>query len=852
MTISATQVRKTFTGDGSTTAFTYNYRFLANADLKVYLNGTLKTLTTHYTVSGAGDAGGGTVTFLVAPALNDEIVVLNDPSATQTLDLQDNDTFPAESLEAVLDRLTLQIQRCRDLIARGISLADTDISAASTELPTPEANGFWRWNAAGTAVEWVQLDLESAGAAALKTDLANRTDTTKGSRLLGWLSSAAGAGGRWLSEKLADQVSVTDFGVVGDGVADDYAGVQAALTAAAGKELYFPAGTYRLAGGTPIIPSNTRLVLDPQAIIVQPNKGNNSAFAMAPGTIGVTIEGGDIRGPWYGTGPGLWQGVTNSVTVDGDTLADLAENIGICVRGRWYQREILGYNAAQMGALTDTSSRIAIRNVRIDGFGQEAVFADRVTGFEVSGCTLLNCGRGGVRMYGVLRGNIDGNVVGNMSPGWDGDYPNWNVYGITCTRMQGTVSIPDPNLTISRITQDVAVTNNHVYNCHTWKSLDNHGSSDIRFIGNKCLNSYIGLGLDQGGTDANRGIAPAVRNVIMGNVFESKGAQYMRAGMTLYGHNSTDQACESPVVVGNTFIGYGGSDTDGAISLSNVRNAVITGNSIKNASRAAIATVAVVDDCTISGNTIDDPKMYVTVAVSAGGAGYTQAATTCSVSGGGGTGLVVVPIVTAGAVTSFNVVHPGTGYTSAPAITVNGDGAGATGTATLNAAYGVINQAGTASATINNNTFHNRTQATFRAISLATPSAGYGIKVGNENRFISDTGSMTKVYPSLVNEAGGSFGRIPHAMARVTAAGAITSSIGVASVTKTGTGAYDVVLSTAGGSINNMIPDATPYATLNLARASMTGAGTLTVNTASTAGAAADAGFVLTVWNVSP
>jgi len=46
--------------------------------------------------------------------------------------------------------------------------------------------------------------------------------------------------------KLAGQLSVKDFGAVGDGVANDTAAIQAALTAgqALGKSIYFPAGTY--------------------------------------------------------------------------------------------------------------------------------------------------------------------------------------------------------------------------------------------------------------------------------------------------------------------------------------------------------------------------------------------------------------------------------------------------------------------------------------------------------------------------------------------------------------------------------------------------------------------------------
>lgn len=54
--------------------------------------------------------------------------------------------------------------------------------------------------------------------------------------------------------KLNDVVSVKDFGAVGDGVTDDTAAVQSALTAVlSGGELFFPAGTYLM---SPLVVSN--------------------------------------------------------------------------------------------------------------------------------------------------------------------------------------------------------------------------------------------------------------------------------------------------------------------------------------------------------------------------------------------------------------------------------------------------------------------------------------------------------------------------------------------------------------------------------------------------------------------
>ncbi len=58
------------------------------------------------------------------------------------------------------------------------------------------------------------------------------------------------------------------------------------------------------------------------------------------------------------------------------------------------------------------------------------------------------------------------------------------------------------------------------------------------------------------------------------------------------------------------------------------------------------------------------------VNISNGGSGYTDAATTASVIGGGGTGAIIVPVIdpVSGAITSMNVVSGGSGYDSVPGI----------------------------------------------------------------------------------------------------------------------------------------------------------------------------------------
>ena len=56
--------------------------------------------------------------------------------------------------------------------------------------------------------------------------------------------SGIGAVERTNQDKLREVISVKDFGATGNGVTDDTASIQDAITAAAGKALYFPGGTY--------------------------------------------------------------------------------------------------------------------------------------------------------------------------------------------------------------------------------------------------------------------------------------------------------------------------------------------------------------------------------------------------------------------------------------------------------------------------------------------------------------------------------------------------------------------------------------------------------------------------------
>ena len=156
MTVSSSTSRVQFNGNGSTTVFAYSFKIFDEDDLTVIVrsaNGTetVKTITTHYTVSGVGNAGGGNVTMLTAPASGETLTILREQDLVQELDLVENDPFPAQSLEDALDKLTFIVQQHDEELGRSIKASRTN-TIGSTEFTVSaadRASKVFAFNSAG-------------------------------------------------------------------------------------------------------------------------------------------------------------------------------------------------------------------------------------------------------------------------------------------------------------------------------------------------------------------------------------------------------------------------------------------------------------------------------------------------------------------------------------------------------------------------------------------------------------------------------------------------------------------------------------------------------------------------------
>tara|TARA_B100001248_G_scaffold242025_1_gene209231 strand:+ start:14416 stop:16617 length:2202 start_codon:yes stop_codon:yes gene_type:complete len=147
------------------TTFTVPFEFFDLDDLNVYVDGTQKTKTTHYTLASGGSGSTGSITMSVTGATGGSTVVITrDIDHERTTDFQTSGPFNIASLNTELDRFTAIAADLQDGIDRSLRLTDFD-AAANLALPDVDTRKgkTLAFNASSGAVE--------AGPSA--TDIAN-------------------------------------------------------------------------------------------------------------------------------------------------------------------------------------------------------------------------------------------------------------------------------------------------------------------------------------------------------------------------------------------------------------------------------------------------------------------------------------------------------------------------------------------------------------------------------------------------------------------------------------------------------------------------------------------------------
>lgn len=139
MAVSTAYAPLTFNGNGATTAFAVSWPFFDGTLVVTLVSSTgvetVKTVSTHYTVSGGTDDDGlpatGTVTMLTAPASGEVLRIERVTPRTQPTAFTNGGAFPAKTIEAAFDKGLLIAQE---------ALADGD---AGMHLVTAGATDYW-------------------------------------------------------------------------------------------------------------------------------------------------------------------------------------------------------------------------------------------------------------------------------------------------------------------------------------------------------------------------------------------------------------------------------------------------------------------------------------------------------------------------------------------------------------------------------------------------------------------------------------------------------------------------------------------------------------------------------------
>jgi hypothetical protein len=169
---------------------------------------------------------------------------------------------------------------------------------------------------------------------------------------------------RSLASRAADVVNVKDYGAVGNGVADDTAEIQAAMTAGAGKRIFVPNGDFVYAG-TLTVPANT------------------------------VIEGGGYGSRLHPTGSGIINVGSSNVEIKGVRI-DGPVAVGI--------------------AIGDGVSNVTIHDNFFGSFTGQAIYVWAATGLSIERNTFDGVTYGILQVFGKASSHVRvaGNIFKNM------------------------------------------------------------------------------------------------------------------------------------------------------------------------------------------------------------------------------------------------------------------------------------------------------------------------------------------------------------------------------------------------------------------------------------------------------
>jgi len=138
--ISATARKAQSSGNGSAGPFSFAFQVNAEAEVDVFVDTTLKTLSTHYTVSLSGD-GTGSVSFTSNnfPTSSQTITIMGDAPLSRTSVYTSGGNITAAALESDFDTNVMVQQQQQEVLSRTVKAPVDDAASVDLTLPNKDA-----------------------------------------------------------------------------------------------------------------------------------------------------------------------------------------------------------------------------------------------------------------------------------------------------------------------------------------------------------------------------------------------------------------------------------------------------------------------------------------------------------------------------------------------------------------------------------------------------------------------------------------------------------------------------------------------------------------------------------------
>jgi polygalacturonase len=333
------------------------------------------------------------------------------------------------------------------------------------------------------------------------------------------------------------------WGAKGDGVTDDRASLQAAVsaTAAAGGAVHIPSGTYALGSEVVILNALNRTL-----------KGSRAGRTVLKMLGTATSRAVRVQNSSNVTIADLTIDMNRSATTDQGnndqqqgiyvvkTSAGTMENITV--------RDVQVFDGHRRGmAITRTAGtlqNVTVERCLVDNMGERGIHASNASAVRIERCQVSNTGFSAIVFQGTRRCQIVGNVIDTTLVD----------HGIALVK------------TAAGPARETRILGNHIQNCAEWGIVASINTTEFVIADNICDANGGGIAIDVEDGE-NLGVLVDVNGTVCNNLIKNS--------MTTHGMNV--RICRNLSILGNVVV-------DGAfrgIAVANAVNCMISGNLIR-------------------------------------------------------------------------------------------------------------------------------------------------------------------------------------------------------------------------------------------------------------------------------